>query len=141
MQRHTPRCLHQVSRDAVQLKFHRSVHDSHVAKMQYDVEFILSPIMISKRHKVIDQAMENVLLRSFLLCDIPTDFLPCPPILPPGPTWRDNRLNQEQKQAVMEVVQRPPNVPPFIIFGPPGTPTSSLRYSNLTLPGTPTPLS
>ncbi|EDQ84701.1 uncharacterized protein MONBRDRAFT_12543 [Monosiga brevicollis MX1] len=112
--------VHHVRQCEVLIKFHETVHAQHIDRMPYNVRFTLKRTGLQRRHR----ALRDISSSPLLPLVIPTH-----PLFPKKASasqprqlqWRSPNLNNEQQQAVQAVIQLPPQSPPYIIFGPPGT--------------------
>lgn len=112
--------VHYVNQLDVALNFSDTMLREHAPGTLYDIHFVLSRIMLQRRHQAVDFAAEELI----------STLLPRQATLPSAASleesdcdvqWSRPNVNVEQRHAVRAILKRQPGQGPFIIFGPPGT--------------------
>lgn len=125
-------CIHRVEQNAVLLMFNQDFHGNHNHR-DYQIDFFFSRSSIKKQHSAIDKIFEHdVLGRNFIFpllnqqvreLQIEAELGTNDQLMIEGKKmeWFNPRLNEYQKEAIVNILRGECRPLPYIIYGPPGT--------------------
>lgn len=111
------------------IKMNSKIHKSGVDGLKFDIYFVpdVFKALCNRRHHAVRYMSSNRTSVHTLFPNIRPDFDMLMPRICVNPTqinrmrWFDERLNLEQRMAVIQIMQSEARPAPFILFGPPGT--------------------
>ncbi|XP_043102725.1 putative helicase mov-10-B.1 [Puntigrus tetrazona] len=111
--------VHRVELDQVKLGFSQRLLNGFIDNMKFHVEFTVNRLPLKLQHRAVHMAVQHELGDVLF----PVGSRSLNPVHPPALRLFDQKLekNDEQKNAVCNIVAGTSKPAPYMVFGPPGT--------------------